>query len=406
MRILCLTPYLPSESTGHAGAQYIFRNIVKLSQEHTLHILCFINEDEEAQVKILRDLGITVDVVTYNRTGQQNKRNKLIKIMKYLPAFVHAIIYCEPFMVAKYRNSRMAMLLKRTLKTFRPDIVHIEYNLMNHYIKYVKPLKCVITEHDVTSKFKERLTVKSRTVKRKATSWISFQIWKRYEPRMLRQFDAYITLTKEDLNYTRHWKYLPPGTIIPPQVSVKLSEEINKEPNTLCFVGSFNRIPNLQAIDIIIGKIFPTVKSINPQLTLKIAGRYLPEEKIDIIKKMDGIKYYGFVPDVDTFIASSVLFIAPIITGAGLKMKITHALACGTPVLTTSVGAEGIPVTAEEGLWVVDDISKMVEICSSLILKTDYLEKVGKAAQQRVNELFSSDNIITKLTELYVQLSK
>jgi len=120
----------------------------------------------------------------------------------------------------------------------------------------------------------------------------------------------------------------------------------------------------------------------------------------------DGIIYDGFVNDIDTYISTASLFIAPIYIGAGLKMKITHALACGTPVLTTPVGAEGIPLTEEDGLWVEDDIPSIIEKCLELFRQPEQLEKLSKRAKEKVRELFSQEVVTSKLTSLYKRMIK
>jgi glycosyltransferase involved in cell wall biosynthesis len=112
----------------------------------------------------------------------------------------------------------------------------------------------------------------------------------------------------------------------------------------------------------------------------------------------------GFVDDIDNFIAECSVFLAPIRLGGGLKMKITHALACGTPVVTTSVGAEGIPLMADEGLFIEDDPLKIAALVSDLLTSPDRLKQISIASTAAVKSKFSLDAALAKYEILYRDL--
>ena len=114
----------------------------------------------------------------------------------------------------------------------------------------------------------------------------------------------------------------------------------------------------------------------------------------------------GFVEDIDEFINSQMLIVAPIQLGAGLKMKIPHSLANGTPVITTPIGAEGIDISSENGLWVCNEIELMVSKINSLLQTQNLLIEKGKAGQDAVKKLFSEEVVLLKFEKLYSKLVK
>jgi len=116
------------------------------------------------------------------------------------------------------------------------------------------------------------------------------------------------------------------------------------------------------------------------------------------------VNYLGFVDDIDSFIASQMLMVAPIHIGAGLKMKIPHALACGTAVITTPVGAEGIAMSEEDGLWVIQTIETMINKINNILPQNDFLCDAGESGQRVVRELFSEDVIADQFEKLYSNL--
>ena len=403
MKILSISPYLPSESVGHAGAQLTFRNLKSLAKNHRIKLLCFINRDEQSKTAPLREHNIEFESILFNRNTNGTFLSKLFNNL--IPS-VRALVKMEPLSATKYDKTGMNELVKKAALEFKPDVMHIEYNVMHHYARLLPAIPKILTQHDVTTKAKEREYQSSRALIPRLCHWIAYHQWNRYESRLLRKFDTVITVTAEDKDYASRWQALPPIEVIPPQISVAAIHEVPQIPHSICFVGSFNRRPNNQALRIIRRKIFPEIKKKIPEAKLRIAGKYLSNSAIKEIQKLDGAEYFGFVENIDEFIASSSLFLAPIFSGAGLKMKVTHALACGTPVLTTSVGAEGIPLNEEEGLCVRDDVDAMIDKCASLLSAGEYLNKAGRAGRKRVMQIFAPEKIEAKLLRLYSDVLK
>lgn len=389
---------------GHAGAQTIFRNLSTLSSKQVkIKLICFINQSERLLVNDLVRHGIDVQYIVFNRNKKKIFPKDWIKILK---ALIRAVTRLEPIYVAKYYNSNMKALIGKNIKDFHPDVIQFEYNMMNAYSNLTGDIPLVISEHDVSTKLFERIYRESKTVWAKLKNWYRFIFWNWYEPRMLKKFNSVLTVTKEDLDYALNWEGMPPLHAIPPPVSVKISEPSNKISNQLCFVGSFNRKPNIQTANILLNKVFPRLKEQNSKLTLRIAGKHLPNTLIDRCNSIKDLFYDGFVDDIDEYIASSQLFVAPIYIGAGLKMKVTHSLACGTPVITTTVGSEGIPFSEKEGLWVIDELSDFIDQCSILINDQTRLNQVGEIGREKVVDYFSCDRISDQLLEIYTNLKQ
>lgn len=401
MKILSISPYLPSETTGHAGAQTISRNLTYLASTNQISLACFVNEEDVIKVDQLNDYNIDVHYVILNRNSKTS-RLKLF-LSRFIP-ILRTLAFWEPYYISKYYNFKMIKLVKKIRDKWDPDLIHIEYNIMYHYAKYFPGKPKILTEHDVTTVLKHRIFMKSRSKFSTIKNLIDYHLWNRIEPKILRKFDKISTVTVEDKQYTKKWKHIPQIQVIPPPIFVNLPNEIVKEKNCLTFIGSFNRKPNIQAVEELLYVLIPIISKIRANTVLKIAGKHLPVELQNKINSMDNVEYYGFVEDIDSFIAKSILFLSPIRIGAGLKMKITHALACGTPVLTTSIGAEGIEISEEEGLFVEDDKQKICAKCIFLMSDMSKLNKIGKLGQNRVNKLYSISAIANKWMDQYQEL--
>ena len=396
MKILFITPYLPSETSGHAGAQLIYRNISMLAKNHEITLASFIDSDESSMTTDLISKGIDVHTILYPR-NQKSMIGKISSGIRNSVAMFNYLKGKEPFFFAKYKRKNMENLISKLVNENRFDLVQIEYNVMHHYKKQIKNIPSVIVFHDISTKVHERGIINGDSTHKK-----SFEIAKRLEPEIGDKFDTVITLTEEDKLYLANLGCETKIHVIPPQINVPNIDKIAKTPNSICFVGSYNREPNIQAVEILINEVFPKISC---SVSLNIVGKGLGRKIIQTIHNLEGVNYLGFVDDIDSFIASQMLMVAPIHMGAGLKMKITHSLACGTPVLTTPIGAEGINIGSENGLWIEESIEALSEKCLELMKNGQELEKAGLRGKEAVNRLFSPPRVTTKLNALYLSLT-
>ena len=396
MKILFITPYLPSETSGHAGAQLIYRNISMLAKNHEITLASFIDSDESSMTTDLISKGIDVHTILYPR-NQKSMIGKISSGIRNSVAMFNYLKGKEPFFFAKYKRKNMENLISKLVNENRFDLVQVEYNVMHHYKKQIKNIPSVIVFHDISTKVHERGMINGDSTHKK-----SFEIAKRLEPEIGNKFDTVITLTEEDKLYLANLGCETKIHVIPPQINVPNIDKIAKTPNSICFVGSYNREPNIQAVEILINEVFPKISC---SVSLNIVGKGLGRKIIQTIHNLEGVNYLGFVDDIDSFIASQMLMVAPIHMGAGLKMKITHSLACGTPVLTTPIGAEGINIGSENGLWIEENLEALSKKCLELMKNGQELEKAGLRGKEAVNRLFSPPRVTTKLNALYLSLT-
>ena len=397
MKLLFITPYLPSEKSGHAGAKLIYQNIISLSKLHQVSLATFIDSNEENMLSVLANNGIDVHPVNYPR----NQKSILGKLFSGFRNIVPAVSYLmgkEPFFFAKYNKKRMRSLILQLLSNNNFDLIQVEYNVMHHYSDLFGNIPSVLVFHDISTKLYERGKNLGINTDRRL-----YNIAKKIEVGIANKFDSIVTLTEEDKLYLINLGYKREICVIPPQINVVNNIDVSKKPNTICFIGSYNRQPNVRAVEVLINDIY---KNIDFPVELNIAGKRLPKHLQKEIRNTEGINYLGFIEEIDEFIKTQMLMVAPIQLGAGLKMKIPHSLANGTPVITTSIGAEGIDISSENRLWVCDEIEMIVKKINSLLERQPILIERGKAGQNAVKKLFSEEVILSRFDQLFSQLIK
>ena len=397
MKLLFITPYLPSEKSGHAGAKLIYQNIISLSKLHQVSLATFIDSNEEKMLSVLANNGIDVHPVNYPR-NQKSILGKLVSGFRNIVPVLSYLMGKEPFFFAKYNKKRMRSLISQLLSNNNFDLIQVEYNVMHHYSDLFVNIPSVLVFHDISTKLYER--GKNLGIK---TDRRLYNIAKKIEVGIANKFDSIVTLTEEDKLYLINLGYNKEICVIPPQINVVSNIDIPKKPNTICFVGSYNRQPNVRAVEVLINDIY---NNIDFPVELNIVGKSLPKYLQKEIRNTEGINYLGFIDEIDEFIKTQMLMVAPIQLGAGLKMKIPHSLANGTPVITTPIGAEGIDISSENGLWVCDGIEMIIKKINALFGRQPILIGRGKAGQNAVKKLFSEEVILSRFDQLFSQLIK
>ena len=397
MNLLFITPYLPSESSGHAGAQLIYRNIIALSKIHNLTIVSFEDRNEKIVIDSLNTNSIDVYTIPYPR-NQKSLVGKINSLIRNFSAFLSFLKGSEPFFIAKYDNKNMRDLLSNLIMKNNFDLIQVEYNVMHHYADLFNNIPSIIVFHDISTKLFERGKDLGRKLDHR-----SYQISKKVEIKIANKFDAVVTLTDQDRSYLIDLGYSKKIYVIPPQVKKVDFHPVDKIPNTICFIGSFYRETNILTLERLIDEIF---LNISVPVELNIAGKGMPKKLKKKINDSNGINYHGFVSDIDKFISKQMLMVAPIELGAGLKMKIPHSLINGTPVITSPVGAEGINIDHKKGLWICKNNSEMINKINSLLPNYKKLIQRGNEGKSAVNELFSAKVISQKFEKLYSIVTK
>ena len=251
MNILFITPYFPSENSGHAGAQLIYRNIVSLAKEYNIFLASFIDSNEQDEIKLLQQKGISVNTILYPR-NQKSVRGNIFSVLQNIGPISSYLLGNEPFFFAKYNKRGMAELISKLINENIFDIVQVEYNVMYHYINQIENIPKVIIFHDISTKVYERSINQGNKRNRR-----SFEIVKKLEPIIANQFHAVVTLSEVDRLYLYSLGCKRKIYVIPPQVKIPQLIDIKKRSNEICFIGSYNREPNIQAVNILVNELFP-----------------------------------------------------------------------------------------------------------------------------------------------------
>ena len=171
------------------------------------------------------------------------------------------------------------------------------------------------------------------------------------------------------------------------------------KPQSLAFTGSFSHYANLDAVSYFLKDIYPTIQKQNPKVNMKIIG---DTNKVDInlLPIITSITFKGLLKDVRPEVACSWLSVVPLRVGAGRILKIIESMALGTPVVSTSKGAEGLDVTHGENILIADNPKEFAQATLSVLELPTLRKKLSMAGLRLVTERYSSEFMGMKFEEL------
>jgi polysaccharide biosynthesis protein PslH len=187
------------------------------------------------------------------------------------------------------------------------------------------------------------------------------------------------------------------GWVIPNGVDTKAKIfDYNPEKhlnNEILFCGNLDYYPNEEGLMWFYNNIFPLVKLKIPAIKLTILGTSKQNKNFKLLSLDSSVMFEGIVPDVLPFYRRASLSIAPLLSGSGTRLKILEAMSLGVPVLSTSIGAEGINYTNGKNIIIADSVAEFVNKLAAIINNIVDIDSISKQARNLIDEEYSWDFI-------------
>src|SRR5690242_1288358 len=157
----------------------------------------------------------------------------------------------------------------------------------------------------------------------------------------------------------------------------------------LIFTGSMDWLPNIDAAQFFAAEVLPSIRKQRPNCRVVIAGRRPASAVKELAKRDSGIVVTGTVPDIRPYLWGSAVSIVPLRIGGGTRLKIFEAMAARLPVVSTSIGAEGLPVTNGEHIAIADCPERFARRCLDLLANAELRKRRADQAWALVSSRFS-----------------
>lgn len=390
MKVLMLTPYLPYPLVS--GGQIRTYNLLKhLSKNHDITLFALIKEEKEREhLKELKKYCRKIKL--FKRTEKPwAPRNVIL-----------AALTPYPFLVTRNWPLTMKKTVRKELAMDTYDIIHAETFYMMPNIPPTN-IPTILAEQTIEYLGYQDYTKQANPLIRPllAIDVAKIKYWERY---YWGKADKLITMSQEDKEFIEQELHTNLNiSIVANGVDLEYFAKTKKnlpQAPTVLFVGTFKWLPNKEAVDFIVEKIWPQVVKKLPQARLKIVG-FSPTEKIKGYGKDSSIDVLGGIPDIRDAFATSHMLLAPIRSGKGTRFKVLEAMVTGTPVVATNLAVEGIAVRPGVNVLTADTASDLADR-TVRVLKDEKLRKeLAREGQKVIQEHYSWDIIAGHLDEVY-----
>ncbi|KUO43067.1 MAG: hypothetical protein APU95_00825 [Hadesarchaea archaeon YNP_N21] len=197
----------------------------------------------------------------------------------------------------------------------------------------------------------------------KILDWIEARKLRRYERRKIPIYQGCVTCSEADAEWVRRDAPHLPVQVVPNGVDLDFFQPSGlprATPPILLFVGTLYYYPNIDAVNYFFSEIYPRIRLARSDVRVQIVGLN-PPVSIQRLGDLPGVEVIGGVPDVRPYYEQASVFIVPLRLGGGTRLKIVEAMAMGLPVVSTSVGAEGLSVHPGEDILIADDPQAFAE---------------------------------------------
>jgi polysaccharide biosynthesis protein PslH len=248
----------------------------------------------------------------------------------------------------------------------------------------------VLFEHNVEYVIWKRLAQAPGPLWRRALLEVEWRKMRRYEAAACTQ--ATLTLAVSEADRTLLSATAPAARVAAVETGVDLDyfapDRGHEKAATIVFTGSLDWYPNEDAVLHFVNDILPRVRAEVPAARFVVVGRN-PSAKLRQAAEAAGATVTGTVDDVRPYLAEAAVCVVPLRIGGGTRLKIFEALAMAKPVVSTTIGAEGLPVTSGEHLLLADGVADFSDAVVTLLQDAAQRRKLAEAGRARVEERFS-----------------
>ena len=297
----------------------------------------------------------------------------------------------RPYTMAKYCRPVVARALRELLHRHEFDVIVCDFLFSADIIPWDWPRPKVLFTHNVEEQIWRRHFQVSKNPIWKAVSWREYQTMRSAERHYVRLAEHVLAVSENDRNYFATYEKTDKITVVPTGVDVEYFQPQNDagDSETLVFTGSMDWLPNEDAILFFAESILPHLKPQVPGIKLRVVGRKPTERLQSLAKENSRIVVTGEVPDIRPHVRDASVYVVPLRIGGGTRIKIFEAMAMGKAVVSTPVGAEGLPVRHNENIVLAEDPQDFANQVLRLLKDRAERERVGRAARALVEENYS-----------------
>ena len=393
MKILFLTPVLPFPPNGGDRIR-TFHLLKYLGMKHEIWLLTFIGSPAELRhIPELEKYCRNVTAVLLSDT--HGLRHRFINLFE-----------SRPYYTARYfASDEMKQKLGTLLTANRFDVVHTSTLAMAQYTCKLQGVVNILDGIDAVSRNNLQQWRMPTGLRNRVLSFLDWLKTVDYEVSLYSRFDRCLLVSTVDRAYLHKKNPRLPIEVAPIAVDHDYFRPTMAEESTnrLVFSGGMNYTPNNDAMIYFCSSILPLIEKTYPTVMLYIVGKNVSRKLTMIARNKPNIILTGFVEDYRQVIGTSTVFVCPLRMGTGVKNKVLEAMAMGKAIVSTSVGAEGIPVVSGREMLIADKPAEFANAVIELLKDSNMRRDFGIRARELVISEFDMEKIASTVDAIYTE---
>ncbi len=409
MKILFLTQIVPfpPDAGPKVKTWHVLRSLIK--QGHAVTLVSFVRPEEEQYLPALKKICTAVHAVPISRS-------RIADVFYMLRSYLST----RPFLIERDDLPGMQAMVSGLVRGDDFDFIHadqltmVQFGLRAANISPNKKPKIIFDAHNAVWTIVERMKEGARWFLKPVLAVEARRV-KRYEGELLTKVDHVLAVSDIDragLEEALKFSKAKPGgkiapiTIIPIAVDTAQLQPIQRKPasKNIVTLGTLHYPPNADGIRWFFNDVFPIIRQRVPGATLTIIGKNPPQDFLDLAaREPDVVKVTGYVPELPPYLEQSALMVVPVRAGGGMRVRILEAFAYAMPVVTTTVGLEGIHAEPDRDVLVADTASEFADRVVELLENLSLREKLALNGRHLAEQKYDWQTVLSAMNRIYEQ---
>jgi glycosyltransferase involved in cell wall biosynthesis len=392
--ILMLTPYLPYPPVS-GGRSRTYNLVKRLARAFKITLVCFGRPEEKAfDLEPMREF---CDLIVIDRPSSPSK----------VKAALLSLTSPRPITMRLYTTREFRMTIESLLRVRLYDLVHVESFYMMQNLPANLPQPVLLSEPAIEYLAWWRHAKVADPLLQRPFLALEALKMRIFEPRAWRRATVVGTMSPIDSKLIAAAAPEVKTTLTPNGVDIDYFKPtaVRRDPDSALYMGDYKYFPNEDATLYFMREIMPLIRAKRPNFTLTLLGKD-PSPALTAIGNdpNSGLRVLGLVDDTRPYLTRTGVFVCPLRSGSGTRFKLLEALACGCPVVSTALGAEGLGAQHARHMMIADTPEAFAEAVLTLVNDADEAARLGRHGRNWVVEQHSWARSATLLHDTYFSL--